>query len=107
MSWENILKAGLSAMHFRNLKKAVVQLSDTHSDLLENASMYKEEIVELAITNFVEEAGERPLRLKYKYDRMFDRVIARIVNSISSEKSVKQRSLELLNDLPKIKERDI
>ena len=88
MGWQDTLKAGLSAVHFRNLRKAVVELSNTHSDLLENASSYKKEIVELAITNFVEETGEKPLRLKYKYNRMFDRVIARVVNSIRRERDI-------------------
>ena len=88
MGWEDILKAGLSAMHFRNLRKAVEELSNTHSDLLKNASTYKKEIIELAITNFVEEAGEKPLRLKTKYNRMFDRVITRVVNSIKKERDI-------------------
>ena len=88
MGWQDTLKAGLSAVHFRNLRKAVVELSNTHSDLLENASSYKKEIVELAITNFVEETGEKPHRLKMKYNRMFNRVIARVVNSIKKERDI-------------------
>ena len=88
MGWQDTLKAGLSAVHFRNLRKAVVELSNTHSDLLENASSYKKEIVELAITNFVEETGEKPLRLKFKYNRMWGRVITRVVNSIKKERDI-------------------
>jgi len=88
MGWQDTLKAGLSAMHFRNLRKAVAELSNTHSDLLKNASTYKKEIIELAITNFVEGAGEKPLRLRTKYNRMFDRVITRVVNSIKKERDI-------------------
>ena len=98
MSWQDTLKAGLSAIHFRNLRKAVAELSDTHSDILNvtgwknrmqyTARQYREEIIELAITNFVEEIGEKPLRLKHKYNRMFDRVIARVVNSIRRERGI-------------------
>ena len=98
MGWQDTLKAGLSAVHFRNLRKAVVELSNTHSDILDEtgwknrrrytARQYREEIIELAITNFVEETGEKPLRLKYKYNRMFDRVIVRVVNSIRRERGI-------------------
>ncbi len=88
MSWQDTLKAGLSAIHFRNLRKAVEELSNTHSDLLENASTYKKEIIELAITNFVEETGEKPLGMKMKYNRKWNRVIARVVNSIKKERDI-------------------
>ena len=88
MSWEDILKAGLSAIHFRNLRKAVAELSNTYSDLLENPSTYKKEIIELAITNFVEETGERSKGLIFKYNHKWNSVIARVVNSIKEERDI-------------------
>lgn len=94
MGWENILKtSSLSTMHFRNLKKAVTELSDTHSDLLENAGTYKNEIIELASKMYNKEIGETSKvkigNTKTKYKAKFRNVINRVVNSIKKERGIK------------------
>lgn len=94
MSWENILKSkgSLTSMHFRNLRKAVMELSNIHSDLLENASTYKKEIIELASNMYSEEIGEISNKefgqTKFKYNLKFRHVIGRIVNSIKRERDI-------------------
>ena len=94
MSWEDILKSRgtLTSMHFRNLKKAVVELSNTHSDLLENANTYKKEIIELASNMYSEEIGEISAKkfgqTKGKYNLKFRNVIGRIVNLIKRERNI-------------------
>ena len=95
MSWENILKRSrgtLTSMHFRNLRKAVVELSNIHSDLLKNASTYEKEIVELASNMYSEERGginrNEFGQTKSKYNKKFRNVIGRIVNSIKKERGI-------------------
>lgn len=96
MSWEDILKGGsknrLSALHHQKLKKAIIELSDTHSNLLENASNYKDEIIDLATSMYMEETGKTANtdkgHISAKYKRKFRTVIGRIVNTIKRERNI-------------------
>ena len=91
MSWGDILKtSSLSTIHFRNLRKAVIELSDTHSGLLKNPNNYKNEIIDLATRMYAEETGGTSTRyVSRTYGAKWRGVIGRIVNSIKKERGIK------------------
>ena len=71
-------------------------MSDTHSDLLENVNNYKDEIIDLATSMYMEETGKTNKGyISVKYKRKFRNVIGRIVNSIKKERGIEWQDVHI------------